>query len=182
MAINFNTTPTITCPIPDNITPLSPNGFMFSISKLPSLAFFCQQVSIPGITLGAPEQVNPFNNQPIPGEILTYDQLQVQFLVDSQMANYKAIYNWLVALGFPQNYNQYTSFIGGDSTNYSELAKNYSDASLSILAGNNQVTQTIQFFDLFPVSIDSLMFASTNTDVQYLVGNATFRYGYYKFI
>jgi len=40
----------------------------------------------------------------------------------------------------------------------------------------------LQFIDMFPITIESLMFASTNTDVQYLVGQATFRYGYYKFL
>jgi hypothetical protein len=173
---------TITCPIPANINPLSPNGFMFAISKLPQMTYFCQQVNLPGITLGAPEFGNPFNMQPIPGESLTYDQLTVQFLVDETMANYIAIYNWLVALGFPQGYEQYTSFVGSDNTNYSELAKNYSDATLQILGANNQAVKTIQFNDLFPVSIDSVVFSGTNTDVQYLVGNATFRYGYYKFL
>ena len=175
-------TTTISCPIPDNITPLSPNGFMFNITKLPNLAFFCQQVNIPGITLGDPEFSNPFATQPIPGEHLTYDQLTVQFLVDSDMANYKALYNWIIALGFPQDYQQYINFTGSDTLNYSELSKNYSDATLQILAGNNQVSQTLQFIDMFPITIESLQFASTNTDVQYLVGQATFRYGYYKFL
>ena len=175
-------TTTISCPLPDNITPLSPNGFMFNITKLPNLSFFCQQVNIPGITLGDPEFSNPFATQPIPGEHLTYDQLTVQFLVDSDMANYKALYNWIIALGFPQDYQQYINFTGADTLNYSELAKNYSDATLQILAGNNQVSQTLQFIDMFPITIESLQFASTNTDVQYLVGQATFRYGYYKFL
>jgi hypothetical protein len=176
------TTTIITCPIPDNINPLSPNGFMFNITKLPNLAFFCQSVNIPGITLGAPEFVNPFNVQPIPGETLTYDQLQVQFLVDSNMLNYKSIYNWIIALGFPQSYDQYITYNDEDNLNYSELAKNYSDATLSILGPNNVTVQNIQFTDMFPIAIDSLQFASTNTDVQYLIGNATFRYGYYKFL
>jgi hypothetical protein len=120
--------------------------------------------------------------QPIPGETLTHDQLTVQFLVDSDMANYKAIYNWIIALGFPQSYEQYITFNANDNFNYSELAKNYSDATLQILNGNNETAQIVQFSDMFPITIDSLMFASTNTDVQYLVGNATFRYGYYKFL
>ena len=175
-------TTTITCPIPSNIVPLSPNGFMFNITKLPSLSFFCQQVNIPGITLGAPEFGNPFNVQPIPGETLTYDQLTVQFLVDSRMENYKSIYNWIIALGFPQSYEQYITFTEADTLNYSELATNYSDATLTILNGNNTTSQVIQFYDMFPTTIDSLMFAATNSDVQYLVGNATFRYGYYKFL
>ena len=173
---------TISCPIPANLTPLSPNGFNFSITKLPGVTFFCQQVQLPGITLGSPEQFNPFVNAPIPGEILTYDQLQVQFLIDNEMLNYKSVYNWLVALGFPDNYDQYKSFIFNDKNNYSELAKNYSDATLQILTGTNTAAATVSFKDLFPISIGSLVFQSTNSDVQYLVGDATFRYTSYKFL
>lgn len=174
---------TLSCPIPDNITPLSPNGFQFGIQKLPQLSFFCQQVNLPGITLGSPEFGNPFNVAPIPGDTLTYDTLSVQFLVDENMSNYKAIYNWVVALGFPETYEQYLTLISSaDISGLSELAKNYSDASLTILGASNNPVQTIEFYDLFPVTIDSLMFQSTNQDVQYLVGNATFRYAYYKFL
>lgn len=173
----------LSCPVPSNITPLSPNGFMFSIQKLPALNFFCQQVNLPGITLGAPEMPNPFSNIPIPGEQVAYDQLTVQFLVDENMNNYKAVYNWIVGLGFPQNYDQYINFIKDDDRNIiGELAKNYSDGTLQILGSNNKVAQEVQFYDLFPVNIDSLVFQSTNQDVQYLVGNATFRYNYYKFV
>jgi hypothetical protein len=176
-------TPTITCPIPSNINPLSPNGFLFSIQKLPELNFFAQSVNLPGITLGSPEFGNPFQVQPIPGETLTYDQLTVQFLIDEEMLNYQAIYNWIIALGFPNDYEQYTNFVDAESRGaISELAANYSDATLQILAGNNQVVRTVQFIDLFPIAIDSLQFSGANTDVQYLIGNATFRYGYYKFV
>jgi hypothetical protein len=173
----------LTCPIPDNINPLSPNGFLFSIQKLPKLNFFCQQVNLPGIQLGSPEFGNPFQTAPIPGETLTYDQLSVQFLVDANMENYISIYNWIVALGFPNNYEQYVNFLNEDQRGItSELAKNYSDATLTILGNNNTPIRTIEFVDMFPSSIDSLMFQSTNNDVQYLVGNATFRYHYYKFV
>jgi hypothetical protein len=173
---------TISCPLPGNITPMSPNGFNFTITKLPDLSFFCQQVTLPALSIGAPEQSTPFSTTPIPGEIATFDQLQVQFLVDSEMKNYKAIHNWLVALSFPQNYEQYTNFTASDTNQYSELAKNYSDGSLSMLDGTNNVAATVQFVDLFPLSLEGLTFQSTNTDVQYLVGNATFRYTYYKFL
>lgn len=173
----------LSCPVPDNISPLSPNGFMFNIQKLPEINFFCQQVNLPGITLGVPEFGNPFNTAPIPGETLTYDTLNVQFLVDDSLANYKSIYNWIVALGFPESYQQYLNFIDNqDFLKTSELAKNFSDSSLVILGANNQPVQTISFHDMFPIALDSLMFQSTNQDVTYLVGNATFRYAYYKFV
>jgi hypothetical protein len=172
----------LSCPVPDNISPLSPNGFMFNIQKLPNVSFFCQQVNLPGITLGTPEFGNPFGIAPIPGDTLTYDTLQVQFLVDEKMDNYRAIYNWVVALGFPETYEQYVNFLNeSDALTTSELAKNYSDATLAILGASNTTVQTVNFHDLFPMSIDSLTFQSTNQDVQYLIGNATFRYAYYKF-
>ena len=176
-------TTTITCPIPANIIPLSPNGFLFSIQKLPELNFFAQSVNLPGITLGSPEFGNPFQTQPIPGESLTYDQLTVQFLVDADMANYQAIYNWIIALGFPNDYEQYTTFINAETRGaITELASNYSDGTLQILAGNNQVVKTVQFVEMFPIALDSLQFSGANSDVQYLIGNVTFRYGYYKIL
>jgi hypothetical protein len=173
---------TLTCPVPNNINPLSPNGFLFSIQKLPKLNFFAQEINLPGLTLGAPEFGNPFAIQPIPGETLTYDSLNVRFLIDEDMENYRSLYNWIVALGFPENYTQYVNFKNEDTRGItSELAKNYSDATMQVLGSNNVAVQTIQFIDLFPISITSLIFQSTNTDVQYLVGDATFRFGYYKF-
>lgn len=174
---------TLTCPVPNNINPLTPNGFMFNVTKLPEVDFFCQQINLPGITLGAPEFGTPFSMAPIPGETLTYDTLNIQFLVDEGMQNYKSIYNWIIALGFPKDYNQYTNFTNQDTINrFSELATNYSDGVLQILGSSNNPIQAIQFRDMFPVGLESLTFASTNTDVQYLVGNATFKFGYYEFV
>lgn len=175
-------TSTISCPTPENVTPLSPNGFVFTVTKLPDMPFFCQEVTLPGITLGVPEYNNPLSVQPIPGDQLSFDTLTIRFLIDSEMKNYKTLFNWLVALGFPQSYDQYTAFIAADRHNYSELAKNLSDATLSILTGNNNVSQQITFVDLFPISVDTVTFQSTNSDVNYISCTASFRYGYYKFI
>ena len=174
---------TITCPIPNNINPLSPNGFKFSITKLPEVDFFCQSVNLPGITLGSPEQATPFSMVPIPGDMLTYENLQIQFIVDEDMTNYTEVYNWIVALGFPQNYDQYINFKNQDQRNRtSELMSNYSDGVLQILNSSNNASKTIQFRDLFPVYLESLTLASTNTDVNYLIGSANFRFSYYEFI
>jgi hypothetical protein len=174
---------TISCPLPTNLNPLSPNGFNFAITKLPDLTFFAQQVNLPGLTFGDPMQANPFASVAIPGDHITYDTLNVQYIIDSELKNYLGIYNWLIALGFPQSYTQYTNFVDAASANtYSELAKNYSDATLQILTPTNGVAANIQFVDLFPMSLDSMIFNSTNNDVQYLIGNATFRYSYYKFL
>ena len=168
--------------VPASINPLSPNGFMFSINKLPELEYFCQDANIPGITLGEAIQATSFVMVPVPGEMITYDTLNIKFLVDENMANYIAIHNWIIALGFPENNSQYIDFIDSNQqAQLSELAKNYSSGVLQILGNTNNPIKNIDFIDLFPINLGTVSFQSTNQDVQYIVGDATFRYSYYKF-
>jgi hypothetical protein len=171
----------MTISIPAGLNPLSPNGFNFSISKVPDVTFFCQQASLPGITLGDPSFSTPFSTQPLPGDTLSYEPLTVQFIIDEKMLNYNIIYNWIVALGFPESYQQYTTLLAGDTVQYGELAKNYSDGVLQILDSNNNPVRSVTFYDLFPTALETLTFASTNVDVSYLIGSATFKFGHYKF-
>jgi len=171
----------ITLTKPTNTNPLSPNGFNFAISKVPDVTFFCQEANLPGITLGDPAFSTPFATAPLPGDHLSYDTLQVKFLIDEQMLNYNVIYNWIVALGFPDSYSQYVTLLAGDTTAYGELAKTYSDATMQILDANNNVIRTITFTDCFPIALESLTFASTNEGVNYLIGSATFRFTLYEF-
>ena len=46
---------------------------------------------------------------------------------------------------------------------------------------SDEFDKIIEFVDLFPTNIGSVSFMSTNQDVQYLVGDATFRFSYYTF-
>jgi len=179
--MELNNTMTDQCLTPSNLNPLSPNGFNFSITKLPEVSFFCQRVSIPSVTLASIDQMNPFSNRAIPGEIMTFSELTVSFLVDEKMANYKAIFNWMVALGFPESHDQYKNFMNkqGSTSVYSELARNYSDATVGVLDAQNNATNSFKFYDVFPVSLDPVQFESTAMDVNYVIGSATFKYSYF---
>lgn len=170
--------------IPTNINPLSPSGFRFKITKLPSMEFFCQTVNLPGITLGEPSYGTPFSTIPVPGEHLTFDDLRVQFLVDEDMSNFKALHTWLYGLGFPIDRQQYKDLLTQDTVTggpNSELTKNYSDASLFILTNNNTESILVSFKNLFPTTLESVTFTGVDSDVQYLIGQATFKFGYYTF-
>lgn len=158
----------LTCPDPSNINPLSPNGFMFQIEKLPELTYFCQQAQIPSISLPDANQATPMVVVGHKGEQLQYDNLTIEFLIDSELTNYKALYNWMTD-GFPDLPNSMSEY------------KLHSDGFLHVLNSSNNVIQTVQFVDLLPISIGSLQFTSTSTDVNYLTGTATFQYTYYKF-
>lgn len=156
----------LSCPFPENINPLSPNGFMFQIERLPEMKYFCQQAAIPGISLPTANMATPMVSIGFKGEQLEYDVLTVQFLIDSEMKNYRAINKWMTD-NFPTDGN---------------VDAKPSDGYLHVLGSSNQVIQTIQFANMLPISLEALTFNSTNQDVQYLVGSATFRYTYYHFV
>jgi len=171
------------CPVPDNINPLSPIGFRLDIEKLPNVSYFCQEATIPDISLSSIPVPTPLAQIQIPDTIINYGDLVVNFLIDEKMENYTALYNWVKGLGFPTDHQEYTDLLNQDQQpNKLELSKNYSDASLHILSSSNNVVKTIRFIDLMPISLASLQFGSNLTDVQYLQGNAIFRYTYYELI
>lgn len=173
----------LSCPFPTNLNPLSPNGFKFSIDKIPELSYFCQEVTIPDIVLGDIFQSNPLTPIAIPGDQVTYSALSVTFLVDANMSNYKAIHNWIIGLGFPQNYQQYIDQQASARVSTVGASGNdYSDGVMAILDNSNNVVSNIHFVDLVPVTLGGLTFTSTSQDVQYLVGRADFRYTYYEFV
>jgi len=174
------------CPIPSNINPLSPTGFRLSISKLPDLVYFCQEANLPEIELPSMEMPTSFSTIGVPGDMLHYGDLIVQFLVDENLANYKGIYDWIIGLGFPENYLQYQALAAKDLSaggqKFGGMIGDYSDGVLEILGSQNTATQTVAFRDLHPVSLSSLPFTANATDVNYLIGTATFRYTYYDFV
>ena len=169
--------------IPSNMNPLAPSGFRFLITKLPKMQFYCQTVNLPSITLPDAVYTTPLSNVPIPGDKLEFGELSIQFLVDETLENYKAINTWLFGLGFPIDRSQYSNFLAQDTVaqGSSEYTRNTSDASLFILTNNNTESKLITFKNMFPVSLESLTFTGIESDVNYLIGNATFRYNYYVF-
>ena len=96
------------------------------------------------------------------------------------MDNYKAIYNWMIALAFPEDNEQYSKYVNSQgATVYSELARNYSDATVGILDAQNNQTNTFKFYDIFPIALDPIQFEATAMDVNYVIGSATFKYSYF---
>lgn len=169
------------CPFPDNLNPLSPNGFQLIIDKLPGVTFFCQNVPIPGISMPEAIQGSPFTNISLPGETIEFEPLTVSFLVDEKMENWKSVFKWMNGLGFPIDNEQYNEYRNESKMNLSELQEFYSDGRLIIYDNNLSPIQTINFVNLHPTSLGQLDFTNTSTDVEYLTATATFNYTLYKF-
>ena len=158
---------------------LSPVGFKFSLAKFPKIDFFCNSASIPEISLGTYSQPSYLKNIDVPGEKLTYGDLDIRFLVDEEMENYAAVHNWLTGLGFPESPQQFIDKTT-DSDGIRDLDEQFCDGSLHILNSNFRDVAIVKFRDLFPTSLTSLSFDATETDIIYFTANASFRYTVYN--
>lgn len=157
---------------------LSPVGFKFTLAKEPKVAFFCNAARIPEISLGTAIQPTYLKDIDIPEDKLTFGDLNLKFLVDENMENYMAIHNWMYGLGFPEIATQFKDLII-DESGYRDLKFQFSDGTLRILNSNYNDTALIKFKDLFPVSLSSLEFDATKTDIQYFTADVTFKYTVY---
>jgi hypothetical protein len=163
---------------------LRPNAFRFSIKDLPNVAYSCQSANLPSLNLGFAVQPTPFLDIPRIGDKNTFGDFTIRFLISENMSNYLELFEWLIALGFPNNYNQYKSFTG-DRLSRFPFYKNgrgdteslaLSDGTLTILDSNNVPKTNIILKDLFPVSVEALDFDVTSSAVDYFVGIASFKY------
>jgi len=157
---------------------LSGVAFKFNLAKFPKVDFFSNSAIIPVLNLELAQQASYLKNIAVPGERLTYGDFTLRFLVDENMENYKSVYDWLTGLGFPETTKEFADIIK-DSDGQRDPKEAFCDGTLSILNSNYREVAKVKFNDLFPVSITSLDFDATNTDVQYFTAEATFKYTIY---
>ena len=160
---------------------LAPVGFKFSLSKFPKVSFFSNTARIPDITLGTAIQSTYLKDIDIPGEKLTYGELNVRFLVDENLENYMKIHNWLTGLGFPESAQDFIDKTTNED-GIRDLKEQFSDGSLHILNSNFNDIAVVKFRDLFPIYLTSLEFDATESDINYFTADVTFKYTIYDIL
>ena len=177
----------------------SPIQFRFKMTKLPNVEFFVQTANIPAITLGDTDLPTPLKDISIPGDKVRYSSLDVSFLVDENLNNYKEIHDWIIGLGFPKDHKQFTNLLGTGADRFpgttssaaatgtstpQPLAEGgiYSDATLTVLNSKNIAKTEIRFQNVFPISLGALSYDIKASDVDYLQVQASFNYMYYDIV
>jgi len=177
----------------------SPIQFRFKCTKLPEVEFTCQTANIPGISLGGAIQPTPLVDIPIPGDKISFQSLDINFLVDENLNNYKEIHDWLIGIGFPQNYTQFQNLQADGSDRFPGSTRStaatgtsipqplseggtYSDATLTVLNSKNIAKTEIRFQNIYPTSLGSLSYDVKLTDVDYLQASVSFAYMYYEIV
>ena len=177
----------------------SPIQFRFKCTKLPTVEFFVQSANIPGISLGSATQPNPLYDIPLPGDKITYASLDMSFLVDENLNNYKEIHDWILGLGFPSNNQQFQDLQSAGSDRFPGSSRStaatgtstpqplneggiYSDAILTVLNSKNIAKTEIRFQNVYPTSLGGLNYDVRQTDVDYLNASVSFNYMNYDIV
>jgi len=166
---------------PNNRNYLSPVGFKFILDHAPKTDFFCNSANIPGINLGVAIQPNYLKMIDHPGDMLTFEDLSLTFLVDENLENYMEIQNWMRGLGFPESIQQFMDY--QDEYKKGKFNDNFpeqSEATLEILNSNYKPQAKVKFKGVFPFSLTTLQFDARERDYTYFTATATFKYTIYN--
>jgi len=177
----------------------SPIQFRFKMTKLPKVEFFVQTANIPGISLGSTTQDTPLKDIAGAGDKVNYQSLDISFLVDENLNNYKELHDWILGLGFPQSHDQFKTLQGTSDDRFPGTTAStaatgtsikqpldeggiYSDATLTVLNSKNIAKTEIRFQNVYPISLGALSYDIKASDVDYLQVGASFNYMYYDIV
>ena len=167
---------------PKNKNFLSPVGFKFIMSRTPNVDYFCQSASIPEVSIGTREISTPVKDYTVPGDKMTFGDLNLRFLVNEDLDNYFEIYKWLKGLTNPKNTGDFQAYINSvdEKGRDSDFTKSMSDARLLVLNSNYNGIATVNFYNIFPTSLTTLEFDASATDINYFTAEVNFKYTIYE--
>ena len=154
---------------PEFTNNLQPTKYVLTFSRTGSVQYFAQTVNLPGVSLGEVVRVTPFLDMYSPGTKLTYNPLNVTFLVDDKLQAWKDMYDWFTEIADPDGFDK-------------SKASHFSDATLTVLNGLNNPVMRVQFTNCFPTSLTDLDFDTTLSADSVVTATAGFRYDYYKYL
>lgn len=155
-----------------NLNFLSPVEFRFVVSRLPTVRYNIQSLTLPGISSGTTQQQSPFKFINRPGDRIEYGELVLEVVIDEEMRAYTETWDWLIKLTSPDGFDQYKSILESEDGLYS-------DATLSILNSNKNIGVEVQFENIFPISIGDVSLDTKATDVNPPTTSITFKFSKY---
>ena len=112
---------------------------------------------MPGISLEAAAISTPLRtNLSRHTGVVTYEALDVTFMIDEYLKNWQEIYEWIV---------------GKESK--------YTSAVLTILSSSMNPTMEVHFREIFPTTLSAISFDSTTTYPVYQIATVSFNYTEY---
>lgn len=165
---------------PENPNLLHGNKFQLNFSRMPSIQYFAQNVILPGVSLMEYPRTNPFVELYSPGEKAIYDLLTVTFMVDEELTAWKEVHDWIRAMTFPENFEEYANLPNIARPTVRLGFPQFSDARLTLLSNANQPIFQFDFIDIFPTTLSSMILSTTHSPEDVITADAIFRFSYYN--
>jgi hypothetical protein len=108
----------------------------------------------------------------------------VSFLVDANYTAWIEVFNWITALTFPKDFEQYQNIQNTKRTvliaEGRQRGNQYSDALLTIYSNRNNPKLRVKFKDCFPIAIGAIEFDVEKTAEEPIMCSASFGYSLYE--
>lgn len=162
---------------------LIPNGFLVTVNRLPNVSYWCNGVSLPGMSTTNPRLPNPFSRLPNPGDNIDFDNLQITFSVDEDLLNWSELMRWMVGFGFPSDFGQF-KFGLLDETGDAPGSQNnfYSDISVTVLSSHKNPIATFVYYNCVPTNVSAIEMSVQDSDVQPIACTASFDFSHFSIL
>lgn len=154
----------------EDINFLAPNNFQLVIDNqsFKNTQLTVQKFSIPDMSLPKAQLNGPMRSIGMAGDKMDYGPLEITFIIDEDLDNYKEMHDWMLG--------QLTIQDNGMASGKTR------DLALIINTSHNNRTKEITFVDAYPVALSSIPFETDVSDVEYMTASVTFEYSYFKFV
>lgn len=155
---------------PANTNITAPTNFKLVIPKIPNTVYFCTAISVPGQTCDPLLYPSFGVVNKVPGSSVSHGDLTFTFLIDERMENINELQTWFSSM---LNFKDFSSV---------DKVVNWMDNEAQIFFLSNKKTPVMRmtFRGLFPLSISSVTFKSTDIEAANLTATCTMGYTYYE--
>jgi hypothetical protein len=149
---------------PLSIDALLANNCRLSFPHLPEVQFWLQDIKLPQISINKVQQLTRYVDTGEIGEKMNYDPFTVSFVVDKNLTNWSAIFNWMKSI----------TVQGSATGNNISSTTNKNTADTPVLIINN--LPFLAFVDSWPTALGGLDFS--NASSEYVTCSLTINYDY----
>ena len=156
----------------ENLNPLYNNYFQLFFGRgTKRMELMCQKVSLPGISIGEQPQPTTLGTTiPVPTLGIQFEPLTVEFIVDSELKNWKSLYSWIRNV---TNIKDATSH----NLDYEDW---HHQATLNLYSATDKCSPTsIYFWHIIPISLTGMLFRSDSADALPQSATCKFKYSHY---
>lgn len=156
-----------------NINPLYNSYFTLRFGRgTTQFELNCQKANLPGCTVPDTKQPTIFGTTvPVPTMQFNYETLNVEFIVDSNLTNWKSLYSWMRNI----------ANIDTDNTYNLDYQDWHHEATLTLYDPVASCpTLTVTFRYIVPTNLSGLVFQADSSDAIIQKATCRFTFSYYE--